>query len=394
MTAGYSLEGARSDCKSAALAAERMTVAPGVRVVSDFTFARELLRNSATKQATSANPEDADGDDPVFLPVLFLDGDPHRRKRETVAPCFTLKATSTRYRAIMEETTDTLLSRLQARGRGRLDKMSFDLSVTVAAEIIGLTDSNRTAMIRRVRANLIGLRLPHMNRWRRPAGELQTAFHGARFFSRDVRPAIRTRRAQRRDDVISRLLDEGYPDKAIFIDCRTYAIAGVITTREFIVMAAWHMLGNEALRERFLAGEEVDQTAILDEILRLEPVANMIARQATADIVTSSGSVTAGEIVVVDVRAANADEGGVGACPHVLNPDRARRVNVAGSYVSFGDGRHRCPAAHVALAETRIFLDRLLRIPGIRLHREPDLRWNDELVSYELRGAVVTCDRS
>ncbi len=39
-----------------------------------------------------------------------------------------------------------------------------------------------------------------------------------------------------------------------------------------------------------------------------------------------------------------------------------------------------------------MFLDRLLRVPGIRLQRTPDLDWTAELLSYELRNAVVACD--
>ena len=42
--------------------------------------------------------------------------------------------------------------------------------------------------------------------------------------------------------------------------------------------------------------------------------------------------------------------------------------------------------------ETRIFIDGLLRVPGIRLERAPDLLWNAPLMSYELRNAVVVCD--
>jgi hypothetical protein len=47
----------------------------------------------------------------------------------------------------------------------------------------------------------------------------------------------------------------------------------------------------------------------------------------------------------------------------------------------------------VALHETRVFLDRLIRLPGIRLVGTPALRWCDELGSYELRDAIVACDR-
>jgi cytochrome P450 len=391
MTASCPFEATRDDRKSAALAAERITVDPGTRVVSSLAFARELLRGNATRQAGAGATGEVVGD-PAFTSVFFLDGEPHKRKRQAIVRFFTPKAISTRYRTVMEETTDTLLARLRTRGQGRLDQMSFELAVTVAAEIVGLTDSDQAGMARRIQATLIGLRLPRMSRWRRPFGQVQATLHGVRFLVRDVRPAIRARRARRREDVISHLLDEGYPDKAILVECMTYAVAGMITTREFIVMAAWHLFGDDALRERFLTAEDGDQIAILEEIMRLDPVVNMIARRVTADTVTSSGSVTDGENLVLDIRAANLDEDGVGECPHALDPDRARRMRTAGSYLSFGDGSHRCPGAQVALTETRVFLDRLLRVPGIRLHREPDLCWTDELMGYELRDAVVTCD--
>ncbi|MGN9787515.1 cytochrome P450 [Nonomuraea sp. ZG12] len=393
MTASCPFEATRDDRKSAALAAERITVEPGTRVVGSLAFARELLRGTATRQAGAGATGEVTGD-PAFTSVFFLDGEPHKRKRQAIVRFFTPKAISTRYRAVMETTTYDLLARMRARGEGQLDRMSFELAVTVAAEIVGLTDSVQSAMAQRIQATLIGLRLPRMSRWQRPFGQLLATFHGVRFLMLDVRPAIRARRAQRREDVISHLLDEGYPDKAILVECMTYAVAGMITTREFIVMAAWHLFGDDALRERFLTGEDADQIAILEEIMRLDPVVNMIARRVTADTVTASGSVTSGENLVLDIRAANLDEAGVGECPHALDPDRARRTKTAGSYLSFGDGSHRCPGAQVALTETRIFLDRLLRVPGIRLRREPDLCWADELMGYELRNAVVTCDRS
>ena len=389
MIAECPFEATRDDRKSAALAAERMTVRPDARVVSGLAFARELLRSNVTLQAATMVIGD-----PEFASVFFLDGEPHKRKRQTVVRFFTPKAISTRYRAVMEEATDTLLFLLRARGQGRLDQMSFQLAATVAAEIVGLTNSDQAAMARRIRASLIALRVPSMSRWRRPLGRLQATFCGALFLHRDLRPALRARRAQRRQDVISHLLDEGYPEGAMIVECLTFAVAGMITTREFIVMAAWHLFGDDALRERFLTAQEADQIAILEEIIRLDPVVNVISRRVTTDMVTASGSVAGGETLVIDIRGANVDEAGVGECPYALDPERGRRMKTPGSYLSFGDGSHRCPGAQVALNETRVFLDRLLRVPGIRLQREPDMRWSDELKGYELRNAIVTCDRS
>ena len=48
----------------------------------------------------------------------------------------------------------------------------------------------------------------------------------------------------------------------------------------------------------------------------------------------------------------------------------------------------------MALHETRLFLDRLFRLPGIRLESEPTILWNPYIQGYELRGAVVACDRA
>jgi cytochrome P450 len=208
-----------------------------------------------------------------------------------------------------------------------------------------------------------------------------------------VRPAIAARRTTRGHDVISHLLDEGYSDKAILIECMTYAAAGMVTTREFIVMAAWHLFERDDLRQRFLTGDEDDQFAILDEVLRLEPVASMLHRRAAEATPTASGTIAADTLIAIDIRAANCDEAVAGECPLQIDPDRAKRMKASGSHLSFGDGRHRCPGAQVALHETRVFLDRLFRLPGLRLDREPTLRWCDALTSYELRDAIVACDR-
>jgi hypothetical protein len=34
-----------------------------------------------------------------------------------------------------------------------------------------------------------------------------------------------------------------------------------------------------------------------------------------------------------------------------------------------------------------------MRVPGIRLERKPEIGWTDLLMAYELRGAMVGCDR-
>ena len=383
----------RDERKSARLAAERVTFDSSAQVVNRFSFAREVLRNALAKQA-GADSDQVDTGNPDHAPVFYLDGEAHRRKRGTIARLFTPTAVTTRYRAIMERTTEALLARMKAAGEARLDVLSLELAVTVAAEIVGLTNSDYTSMASRIGATLhssVPSALPR--RFGRLLRPLLFRFHALNFFYRDVRPAIEARRRTRREDLISQLLDEKYSNKAIMIECMTYAVAGMVTTREFIVMAAWHLLESDALRARFLTGDEADQLAILDEILRLEPVASVLQRRAAEEMAIGSGTISAGTLLAVDIRTANTDESVTGPCPYVLDPDRAKRMKAAGGYLSFGYGSHRCPGSQVAMHETRIFLDRLLRVPGIRLEHAPQIGWSDLLMSYELRDAMIACNR-
>ena len=150
----------------------------------------------------------------------------------------------------------------------------------------------------------------------------------------------------------------------------------------------------DALCGGFLSWRSAEQLAVLEEILRLEPVAGQIYRKATADITGPGGeTIRAGERFAFDIRALNADEAVTGACPFAFDADRASREKITGAWLSFGDGPHRCPGAQVALHETRVFIDALLRVPGIRLEKPPAIGWCDIVGGYELHGAIVTCER-
>ncbi len=104
-------------------------------------------------------------------------------------------------------------------------------------------------------------------------------------------------------------------------------------------------------------------------------------------------TIRAGERFALDIRAANTDASAVGAMPLAFDAARGRREKVPGGWLSFGDGAHRCPGAQVALHETRVFIDALLSVPGIRLERPPTIGWCDPIGGYELHGAIVTCER-
>jgi len=231
---------------------------------------------------------------------------------------------------------------------------------------------------------------------RRLLAPLKSRLFGMWFFLRDVKPSIALRRAKRREDVISKLLDEGRSDIEILVECTTFGLAGMGTTREFITVAAWHLFDNEALRRRFLDGDDAERMAILMEILRLEPQASMIYRTVTEETEgVAPEAIARGERLSLNIRAANLDEAGVGPDPGRIDPDRAKNMKNNGAWMSFGDGAHFCPGWQLALTETRVLLDKLFRLPGIRLVRPPDMEWTPPMLqSYQLVNMIIACDRA
>ena len=81
------------------------------------------------------------------------------------------------------------------------------------------------------------------------------------FYVHDITPALRARRKAPGDDILSELIARRASWRMILTECMTYAAAGMVTTREFIVMAAWHLFERPELRADFLAGDEARQFA-------------------------------------------------------------------------------------------------------------------------------------
>ena len=381
-----------TDSKTACMAARYVLPEPGTRHVSRFDQLRKILRNEAMHQNGAALAP-IEKDDPTRASIFFLHGEEHKRRRGAIINFFTPKAVATRHLPIITEAADALIADFRRKGRVRLDDISFALTAKVVANIIGLTETPLLPMMHRIE-NANGTTDVWRGGIRKLLAPLKSRFYGMSFFLRDVKPAIAARRASRREDVISRLLDEGRSDTEILVECMTFGLAGFGTTREFIIVAAWHLFDNEPLRRRFVGGTDAERMAILMEILRLEPQASMIYRTATgaADDGTER-PVAPGERLSLDIRAANLDEAVVGANPGRIDPDRAAKMKNNGAWMSFGDGAHFCPGWQVGLTETRILLERLFAVPGIRLERAPDLDWTPPMLqSYQFKNAVITCD--
>jgi len=390
----FPVDDSQTDSKTAQMAARYVTPEPGSRLVTRFGHLRAILRNESMRQSgVEVAPHRTDN--PALASIFWLDGDAHRKRRAAIISFFTPKAIATRHMPIMMRAADSLVGELRKNGKGRLDSLSFRLAVAVTAEIVGLTNSDMACMSQRIERFGQGPAMASRGGLWQIIARLLTAIRALRIFFLDVKPAIAARRKERREDVISRLLDENRTDKEILAECLTFGLAGMTTSREFMVVAAWHLFDNEDLRQRFLDGDDSDKMAILMEILRLEPVAGMIYRSATEEVTDATPeAIHPGTRLSLHIREANLDEAEVGPLPTKLDPDRAKKLKVNGAYMSFGDGVHFCPGWQVALNQTRVLLDRLFRVPGIRLVQPPEITWVPPMLQmYELRKGIVACDR-
>ncbi|GGZ30091.1 hypothetical protein GCM10010387_24500 [Streptomyces inusitatus] len=365
----------------------------GVWEIRGYEEARTVLRSTATVQAGLGIEMVEKLPKGVRRPVLYRDGPEHREHRRQTARFFTPRRVDEHYREIMVRVAQARIDRLRADGRARLSDLSFDLAIEVACAVIGLTDGRPGIKERLERFFPERFGTPGLTSWHGLHWTLRQNTNWLRVYLGDVRPAVRARRRVRRDDLISHLIDDGCSNTEILGECLTFAAAGMVTTREFIGAAAWHLFSDAGLLAHYRAADEPGRLAVLGEILRLEPVVGRLSRRTTEPLELPGAdggrlTVPAGDRIDILLDRANADERTVGARPGCLRPGRAMKgAGVPG--LAFGDGPHKCPGLHIALLETDVFLSRLFALPGVRMASPPTVGFIEAIGSYELRHCVL-----
>lgn len=373
---------------------ERVVDAEGEHwVFRSFPLVREVLRTESAFIQAGFGADDMGGRASMRPPILYLEGAEHREQRGAAARLFAPKVIEG-YRPMMTRLSAELVGRLRDDKTTDLSVLSLRMAVEVAARVVGLTNSSLRGMTRRLDTFFDGEPLGSgggprgaLRSWRQRAATMA-------FYWFDVLPAIRARRRDPGpgddpvgDDVISQLIRRDFSDLEILTECLTYGAAGMVTTREFITVVAWHLLDEPALLARFRAGDRAARLALLEEALRLEPVVGHLRRRATRDITLTGPEgpveVAAGEMVDLHIRAADADEATVGELPLRLCPDRSLPRAVPGAVLALGDGHHRCPGGPIALLESEIFLSELFAHEIVAV-RPPRVQWNPITMGYDL----------
>ncbi|MDK8434571.1 MULTISPECIES: cytochrome P450 [unclassified Brevibacterium] len=396
--------------------------------IRSFAAARTVLRaRTCTSQAGFTAERIPRG---VFRrhPILISDGPAHDAQRRDLARFFAPAVVADRYGDFIAERAEAAVEHVVRQGRCRLDEVALHFAVEVTAEVVGLTESSVAGMSRRLEGFFtqppVDLATPNWGRTR--LQWLQAAINGlvpiGRFYLADVRPAVRARRRGRGGsraggDVLTHLIESGHSTSDILVECVTYGTAGMVTTREFISMACWHLLSDPDLGAEYSRAEQPRRLEILKEIIRLEPVVGHLYRRARDEVEIADGgsthTIARGDLIDVCVRETNTDpaafdptesgrddteSGGDGSDPHSLCPARLTADGVPAVGMSFSDGAHSCPGQPLALLETDALLHRLLaHRPRILAHRprilnEPTIGWDSVIAGYRIRGLELAFD--
>jgi cytochrome P450 len=317
---------------------------------------------------------------PLQHSMLDADGAEHRRLRGLVQETF-----SPRYIAQLEPRVEALAADLLDRLAGTPDPdlvagYALPLPLTVIAEIMGVAERDRMRFRRWV-ATLLGMR-PSTRPTLRMLMKLPDVLAMMRF----LRRLIAERRADPRDDLISRLaapdatgdrLDDDELVAMVFI----LLIAGYETTVNLIATGTLLLLRNPDQLARLREDPGLVPQAV-EELLRLAtPVDHASERYAREDVEIGGITIPRGSLVLVGVASANSDG------TQFANAERLDLGRTENRHLSFGLGPHYCLGAPLARLEGRIAIGALVRrFPDLRLAIVPEaLRWRRGLL---LRGLV------
>jgi cytochrome P450 len=185
-------------------------------------------------------------------------------------------------------------------------------------------------------------------------------------FTAYIDALIAARRAEPRDDFISRLLQTEIDGRALTdVEARTQLvflfISGNETTRHLIANLLWVIANDAALFAR-LADDRSLLPAAVEESLRLDPPIRFLLRNCMVDTEVHGEQLCPRDKVAFGLASANRD-GAVFDDPHTFRLDRPDLR----SHLAFGGGPHVCPGASLARLEARVAIEAVLdRVAEVR----------------------------
>jgi cytochrome P450 len=189
--------------------------------------------------------------------------------------------------------------------------------------------------------------------------------HASGELTESLREFIAAKRAAPGEDILSRIItiegDDAWSDREILGFAFLFTVAGLDTVAASMGFVMHYLATNPDVRRSIIDDPEL-VSPVIEEIMRLEPVAPMIPRVTTQEVTVSGYRIPADSTVLVCSASANRD---VARFPH---PDSLDVGRDDAAHFGFGGGIHRCVGSHLARRELRIMVEEFhKRIPDYEL---------------------------
>jgi cytochrome P450 len=291
--------------------------------------------------------------------ILEMDGKEHTRTRALVSAVFSARAIDA-LQPVLERLVHERLDTFAGHGRADLvAELTTIFPVLVIAHIVGVPRSDYASFMR------WSLDLIAFSKDPRRGRAASQTVHDY------LLPIVRQRRAEPRDDVISKLVTGtvdgvGLSDDEVISFLRLLLPAGAETTSRLMGSMFFALLADRSRFERVRAERALVPWAI-EETLRWETPVLFVARQATRPTTIREVPIPAGTVVSAVIASGNRDE------THYPDPDTWDLDRRADDHLSFGFGRHFCLGYHLAKLEALTALSAVCdRFPDLRLDPEAE----------------------
>jgi cytochrome P450 len=289
--------------------------------------------------------------------IQILDPPYHDQLRSLVTTAFTrsrVAAMEPRIREIARGLVDRLAARPEA---DLLADFARHLPSQVIGEMIGVPDDRREKFLHWSEAMVA------VAPGETQAGNVENA---AGAIYREFSQILEERRAERRDDLMSALIDVELDGRRLTQEellgfCFVLIVAGNDTTTNAIANGAV-LLARHPEQRAALVRDPSGMERAVDEIVRYESPAQMLPRIATRDVEVRGEKIPRGAEVKLLFGSANRDE------REFEDADRFDVTRETSRHLGFGLGTHYCLGAKLARLEARVGLQELLaRLPSYEL---------------------------
>ena len=307
------------------------------------------------------------------MSFLAMDDPRHFRMRSLVTKGFTPRRVAALEPRVREITRRHLDAALAGEALDFIEDVAGKVPMDVVSELLGVPEQDR-AELRRLADVLL----------HREDGVLDVppaAFDASMRLVPYYMDLIADRRAQRRDDLVSALLDvdmdgERLTDEELCAFLFLMVVAGNETTTK-LLGNMWFWSDQHPLQKRRVLDGDVTVMQWVDETLRFDTTSQVIARTVVQDVTLHGTTVAAGERMLLCVGAANRD-------PRVFpEPDAYDLGRDTAALLSFGMGTHYCLGASLARLEGRVVMEELL---GLVSDWEVDRSGAARVHSVNVRG--------